>query len=312
MTPCRLCGNKDFTRITNKLRFDNTADVMQCTSCDLIFLDQDTFDFPEDFYETEYHQTYLTHVDPDILDPQKYYEKMKKASAPWINRVRDMLQGHEHVLDVGCSTGQLITGIQDKAAAVYGHELSKKEVEFCKTVLKIDVDDQPLEDRFEEESMDLITLIFVFEHIGDPVPFLEELKSYLKPHGKLVIVVPNIKDALVSLYDIPEFREFYYCIEHLFYYDQVTLGKMLAKAGFKSEIELVQEYPVTNHLNWIYRKKPSETLAARAYMPPVDLANKAIGDPLRDFWEQTNIAYHKMLLENGHSDRLWCIAEKSS
>ncbi len=312
MKTCPLCSSSDVTLLTNEVRFGNTADIMRCGGCSLVYLDQASVSFPKDFYEHQYHQTYLTHVDPDILDPQKYYEKMQKVSAPWIERVRNMLQGHEHVLDVGCSTGHLITGIQDKAHKVYGHELSRKEVEFCKNVLKIDVDSIPLAERFEKESMDIITLIFVFEHIGDPIPFLEELKSYLKPDGKLVIVVPNIMDALVSLYDIEEFKKFYYCIEHLYYYAPQTLLQTLEKAGFTGEAHAVQEYPLTNHLNWIYRKKPSETLAARADMPNIGLLDARMESVLGDFWEGVNRDYHDRLLQGGFSDRIWCVAEKKA
>lgn len=312
MRMCPLCESADVSCLTNKVRFGKTADIMRCGSCSLVYLDQDSVCFPKDFYEHEYHQTYLTHVDPDILNPQKYYEKMRKASALWIERVRGLLQGQEYVLDVGCSTGHLITGIQDKAYEVYGHELSRKEVDFCKNVLKIDVDSIPLAERFEKESMDIITLIFVLEHIGDPIPFLEELKLYLKPHGKLVIVVPNIKDALVSLYDIEEFRKFYYCIEHLYYYSPQTLMKTLEKAGFSGEAQAVQEYPLINHLNWIYRKEPSETLAARADMPHIELLDERMGWVLGGFWDDVNRDYHERLLRGGFSDRIWCIAEKKS
>lgn len=310
MSICPLCSGADTLCLTSDVRFGNKANIMRCGTCNMVYLDQNSVSFPKDFYEHQYHQTYLTHVDPDILDPQKYYEKMKKVSAPWIERVRGMLQGHEQVLDVGCSTGHFITGIQDRAHKVYGHELSRKEVDFCKNTLGLDVDNIPLDVRFKKESMDVITLIFVLEHIGEPIPFLEELKSYLKPGGKLVIVVPNIMDALVSLYDIEAFRKFYYCIEHLFYYSPQTLLRTLEMAGFSGNAQAVQEYPLTNHLNWIYREKPSETLAARADMPNIGLLDDRMLSVLGDFWESINRDYHDHLLRNGYSDRVWCVAEK--
>ncbi len=309
MSICQLCNSSDLSLYTEKLRFGNTAKVMRCNNCGIVFLDQNSFKFPADFYESQYHQTYLTHIDSDILDPQKYYEKMKKVSAPWIKKVGDMLTGKERVLDIGCSTGHLITGIQDKASEVYGHELSKKEVDFCKNTLKINVDDKPLKDRFEKESFDIITMIFVFEHIGNPVPFLEEIKSYLKLNGKLIILVPNIFDPLISLYDIKPVREFYFCIEHLFYYSPETLSKMVRKAGLKAKVDRIQEYPITNHLNWIYHGKPRETLSARSNIPPTDFLNENLKPEFENFWKETNRNYQERLLKLGYSDRIWCIAE---
>lgn len=310
MQTCKLCNSTSLSLYADKLRFGHKASVMKCNQCHLVFLDQSSFDFPKDFYESQYHQTYLTHIDPEILDPQKYYEKMQKASALWINRVRDMLTGKERVLDVGCSTGHLITGIQDKALEVFGHELSKKEVDFCKNILKINVDDIPLSERFEKESFDMITMMFVFEHIGDPVPFLEELKLYLKPKGKLVILVPNILDPLISLYDLDPIKEFYFCIEHLYYYSPDTLLAMLDQAGFSGNVDSVQEYPITNHLNWIYHGKPREAIAARLNMPPVNIFDKMAEPELEQFWDKTDKNYREILNKLGYSDRIWCVAEK--
>jgi SAM-dependent methyltransferase len=149
-------------------------------------------------------------------------------------------------------------------------------------------------------------LMFVLEHIGEPVPFLTQLKRFLKPGGKFIIVVPNVNDALVQFYDIPVFRQFYFCIEHLFYYSPKTIGDLFAKTGLSGSIEPVQEYPVTNHLNWAYRQKPAETLAARRIVPDVPLLDAAQIPGLEKFWEQVNAAYRDYLLGQGFGDRVWC------
>jgi SAM-dependent methyltransferase len=306
---CPLCGSSDTELLTNRLRFGRVADVRRCHSCSLVFLDQSSFQFPAGFYEAEYHQTYLTHVDPDMLDPARHFEKMRSATRPWIERVRDMLSGGEAVLDVGCSTGHLLDGIRDRAAKLCGHELSRKEVAFCRDVLRLDVADVPLEERFEAETFDLITLIFVLEHIGDPVVFLANLKRYLKPGGRLVIVVPNVLDPLLAFYRIPQFAEFYYCIEHLFYYSPRTLGRVLEQAGFAGTPEAVQEYPITNHLNWAYRQRPAETLAARRLVPDVELADEKMMGDWEAFWKGVDVQYGQFMMQAGYSDRVWCIAK---
>ena len=70
---CPLCGGQNLKLITNNVRFNNKADVQQCEKCSLTFLDQNSFHFPKDFYEKEYHQTYLTHVEPDALNSDVYF-----------------------------------------------------------------------------------------------------------------------------------------------------------------------------------------------------------------------------------------------
>ena len=288
------------------------ADVYQCSQCKLVFLDQESFSYPDDFYQNQYHQTYLTHIDPDMLDPEKHFSKMQKATAMWIDRVRGLLTGNEVLLDVGCSTGHLLAGVRDHTRSVYGQELNRKEIDFCQNKLGLEVSDAPLTERFEENSLDVITLIFVLEHIGNPVQFLADLHRCLKPGGKLIIVVPNVMDPLLSLYDIPQFGEFYYCIEHLFYYSPDTLKILLDRTGFDGEPIGVQEYPVSNHLNWAYRQQPSETLNARRMGPDLSLQDDEVTTEWEALWENVDGLYRKFLAGAGYYDRVWCVARKSA
>ena len=307
---CPLCGANDVKLLTSRVRFDREADVCRCGGCSLVYLDQDSFVFPEDFYEADYHQTYITHVEPDAFDPQAYYDKMIKATAKWAEMLKPMFRGDEKVLDVGCSTGHLMTAIKDHVGSVHGHDLNVKEVEFCRNTLGLDVDRIPLDERFAEGTFDYITMIFVLEHIAEPVEFLRYIGKFLKPGGKLVILVPNIMDPLVNFYDIPEFRAFYYCIEHVFYYSEKTIGQLFEKAGFAGEVRTLQEYPLANHLNWAYMRKPSDTLAARSGLPNVELNADAPAEEWKALWARFNEIYREFLAGQGYGDRLWCVVSK--
>lgn len=309
---CPLCASCKLNLLSNNVRFDKQADVYKCQDCELTFLDHNSFKFSEDFYKGEYHQTYITHVEPDAFDPRKYYEKMKKANKIWADKFRKLLTGQEIVLDIGCSTGHFMEMVKDATKKIYGSELNRKEIEFCCSVLGLDVSDEPLAERFKEGTFDYVTMIYVLEHIAEPKEFLKSVKKVLKPNGKLVVLVPNIQDALVNMYDIPEFRSFYYCIEHLFYYSPKTIKRLFDDVGLKGEIELIQEYPITNHLNWAYRRAPSDTLASRRGIPDVALRETVSLDAWSKLWEKFNQQYHSFLKENGYGDRIWCVvgAEK--
>lgn len=303
---CPLCSSKETSLISNKVRFDNKADVLRCEKCSLVFLDQNSFQLPSDFYENEYHQTYLTHIEPALLDPHDYFEKMLISNKLWIRKINSMLTGEEVILDFGCSTGHLIKAIQSKAKKVYGHELNRKEVEFCRNIKGLDVDSEPLHNRFSLGMFDYITMIFVLEHIAEPITLLSYLKNFLKPTGKLLILVPNAQDALLKFYDIPEFKHFYYCIEHLFYYTPNTIKEVFKQAGLKGNIDTIQEYPITNHLNWGYRQKPADTLASRRSIPDIPLACADMDYKWEEFWLSINQQYKQFLQKNNYGDRIWC------
>jgi len=304
---CYLCGSDDLHLILDEVRFEKKADVYKCHSCSLTFLDQKSFDFPENFYEREYHQTYITHVEPDAFDPQAYYEKMKKTTMIWAGKFNEMLTGQETVLDFGCSTGHFIESVKDRTKHIFGYDLNQKEVDFCKNVLNLEVSDSPIEERFKPSTFDYITMIYVLEHIASPEEFLTSLKEYLKPGGKFIILVPNAQDALINFYNIPEFKKFYYCIEHLFYYTPETIKQLFEKAGLDSEINVIQEYPVTNHLNWGYTHKPSDTLMSRQGVPDISLINESQVEGWAELWSEFNRLYQGFLKKNRFGDRIWCV-----
>jgi SAM-dependent methyltransferase len=85
--------------------------------------------------------------------------------------------------------------------------------------------------QFPPESLDLVTLWQVLEHIGEPRPLLRRCREILRPGGLLVASVPNI-DGLSSRLtgerwwglDIPR---------HLVHYAPSTLRQGLEQAGFR-------------------------------------------------------------------------------
>lgn len=309
---CPLCNSTNTSILQDRVRFGYKACVMHCDKCSLTYLAQNSFKFPEDFYETQYHQTYLTHIEPDALDAEKYFNKMLKVSKPWSDKLKKMLKGDESILDVGCSTGHFMFNLKESVREIYGSELSKKEVEFCRAALGLDVSAEPLEMRFPQKRFDYITLIFVLEHIANPVYFLKYLKSFLKPDGRIIIVVPNINDPLMSLYDLKKFSEFYFCIEHLFYYSPDTISMVFENAGLKGHIEIIQEYPLTNHLNWNFFMKPSDSLKSRSYIPDIPLKSGKHEKDWDLFWDATNTLYKEFLIKNRLGDRIWCAVGESN
>jgi 2-polyprenyl-3-methyl-5-hydroxy-6-metoxy-1,4-benzoquinol methylase len=309
---CPICSSNEHILITDRVRFGKKADVLKCRECSLIYLDQNSFSLPADFYEGEYHQTYLTHVEPSSLDPRAYYEKMLSATKPWADRINGLLTGKEVVLDFGCSTGHLMTLIKDKAKEVFGFEINKKEIEFCREALDLDVSGESLRACYGDETFDYITMIFVLEHIAQPVDLLISLKKYLKPDGKFIILVPNINDPLLNFYDIPEFTSFYYCVEHLFYYSPLTIKKFFDLTDLSGKIETIQEYPITNHLNWGYRRKPTDVIASRRSIPDIPLKGLDTIREWEKFWRDTDLRYKSFLQRQGFGDRIWCVVGKGS
>ena len=190
--------------------------------------------------------------------------------------------------------------------------MSEKEIRFCKKELNLDVDSIPLHKRFKEKSFDFITMIFVLEHMADPINFLNYLKKFLKPRGKFIILVPNVNDALLNFYNIPDFKHFYYCIEHLFYYSPQTIRNLFNKTELNGSLEVIQEYPITNHINWGFKKKPSDVQKSREGIPDILLLDTKFKNEWENLWKNFSNSYKDFLIKNNFGDRIWCEVSKNN
>jgi hypothetical protein len=64
---------------------------------------------------------------------------------------------------------------------------------------------------------------------------------------------------------------------------------------------------LTNHLNWGYRRKPSDTLASRSGLPDITLKESAHSQEWKQLWDGFNMLYKEFLKKNGYGDRLWAV-----
>jgi SAM-dependent methyltransferase len=77
-------------------------------------------------------------------------------------------------------------------------------------------------------SVDIVTLGHVFEHLQDPLRVLDTLKELLVPGGLLLIEVPDLEDPQIQM--VPYWTPF-----HHSYFTAPTLGYMMEVAGYQQQ-----------------------------------------------------------------------------
>ena len=101
------------------------------------------------------------------------------------------------LLDVGCSTGLTLGYIAQKFKNSIGYDIDNKAIEVARKRFKKmglrtkfilgDGNKIPLKDN----SVDIVTMLEVFEHINQPLALLSEVDRVLKPDGILHITTAN-------------------------------------------------------------------------------------------------------------------------
>jgi SAM-dependent methyltransferase len=249
---CDLCGGSRCEVVTDKLRYEADRKIYRCTDCGLQFLYPKMDPEKErEFYEKEYGNIFSNEKG---TTPEQLFENRLPDARLYRDWVKEFLGSSDACIEVGCASGYFLATIQEHVGSVAGIETHHLLKAFCQ---KNGIEMFENLVNVPDGQYDKVFLFFVLEHIGDPIPFLDQMNRVLKPGGMIFIVVPNIDDALLSLYDIPSFRAFYYTPAHQFYYSKKTLGDLLCKAGFcEFEIRPIQRYDISNHMHWMMYGKP--------------------------------------------------------
>lgn len=201
-------------------------------------MDNPKFEIQDNQYEFPYH--YLAFMDNETPQIKRtlgwgfeYLSYMNEV----IEEIKQL--EYKNILDVGCGDGYLLNHLETDAEKL-GIDLSQKAIMFANAFAK----DAKFEikDLFTlEESIDLISLIEVLEHIPNDFvePFMTKVLSLIKKDGHFIISVPTTVIPLNK--------------KHYRHYDEKLLSEHIEKFG---DVELVKERRV-------YKMTPSLKLVMR-------------------------------------------------
>lgn len=138
------------------------------------------------------------------------------------------------LLDVGCGSGEFLSIMLQAGWRVIGIDQDAQAAEFARRQFGIPVHLGTIErGTIAEESVDVLTMRHVIEHLPHPDTTLGACWRALKTGGRLVVLTPNV-DSLGHRF----FRQ--YCVSldpprHLYLFSLKTLQNMVEQAGFRVE-----------------------------------------------------------------------------
>ncbi|MDP9331628.1 MAG: class I SAM-dependent methyltransferase [Actinomycetota bacterium] len=189
---------------------------------------------------------------------QRFESDLPEAVAR-VGRMTSVLTDTVRLLEVGSGSGAFLASVAPFVEMIRGVEPDVEMRRFIERELGIDVH-ASVEDAIATQGtgvFDLVVGFHVLEHVPRPVEFLQTLGRLIHPRrGRIIVEVPNVDDALVSVYQIPAYRTFYYQIAHLHYFSALTLARTLELAGFSAAIQPIQRYDISNHTHWLRTGQP--------------------------------------------------------
>jgi len=142
------------------------------------------------FYQTDYYGTAEKKFNP-VIEKWTIWSNNRLARKI-ISKYESSRENNEKlkVPDIGCGRANLLKAFNRFGCDCYGIERenfpSDAETKNL-TIYKQDLIDAP----FEKDSLDIVVIWHVLEHLINPAITLQRVKEILKPDGFLVVAVPN-------------------------------------------------------------------------------------------------------------------------
>lgn len=159
----------------------------------------------------------------------------------------------KRLADFGCGSGDFLKLVQPHCNEVIGIELQQNYVDELNA---LGVACTNSLDAIRDDSLDVIVSFHVIEHLPNPLETLLELKQKVVSGGHILIEVPHAYDFLLSTVKSDEFKQFTLWSQHLVLHTRESLRRTLEFVGLEGiQIEGIQRYPLSNHLNWLVNGK---------------------------------------------------------
>jgi len=225
--PCALCGATETRRLYTKFGYG----IERCRRCGLVYANPRA---PEARILERYNRDYFWNeylpaagapegrIDFDFIDGR---------NRPMLEFARRHAPGGRRMLEVGTGAGLFLKAAERAGWEVAGVELSSDAAAFARERLGLDVREERAEAMtFEPGSFDVAVMSEVIEHLFDPRTVLDAIHRALKPGGVVLMTTPNF--AAVSRHALGVGWAVLNPLEHMYYFTDATLGRMLEASAF--------------------------------------------------------------------------------
>jgi 2-polyprenyl-3-methyl-5-hydroxy-6-metoxy-1,4-benzoquinol methylase len=291
---CPLCASETIKKIAEKLRRGDGS-VAYCATCEHGFLVKNQSIDAKQYYGELYRQEYSHNAEAAATDAREIYTVYKEYQQERLAHIYPFLNSNTRLLEIGASSGQFLVHVKDKVSEINAIELDKACCAFLVNEHGFEADSEFLENsRFAGSTYDIVCAFQVIEHVEHPVAFLKTLKRATKKGGAIYIEAPNLSDPLLSIWDVPTYRQFFYHSAHLHYFTEASLTKVAIVAGFRPdqiELNFTQDYNILNHLHWVMNNGPQANCMVGLSEISLRGPNKEISGWLSEEMKELNLKY---------------------
>jgi SAM-dependent methyltransferase len=227
--PCNYCEVDDATVVFGP-GVAQINQIVRCNRCGLMYASPRAKE-PDHIEIAKYDPNF------DVLPPGNTREIKERI------QVRDYDQTRSHLnqlyprrgklLEIGSSLGYLLDAFRKDGWDVLGLEPFYQCCRYARERLGLEVINGILETAdLPDESLDVVLLNHVIEHVDDPLRTLRGINRVLKPGGHFVLETPRYDTMMFKLLGRRE--RSINCKGHIYFFTTETLKNLYEAAGFET------------------------------------------------------------------------------
>lgn len=231
---CPACSSPDILPVLEVKDFTVSHErfsIFQCKDCSLRF----TQDVPDSTDMGRYYQSveYISHSNTAKGVVNMLYHQVRKFT---IRHKKKMVLSNSNfksgvLLDMGAGTGVFAAAMKKAGWKVIGLEPDTTAKKNALETYQLKLEDPSLLFSLEENSIDVVTMWHVLEHVHTLQQYLQQIKKITKKGGLILVAVPNYTshDAgkygpFWAAYDVPR---------HLYHFSPLAMEQLLHLHGLK-------------------------------------------------------------------------------
>lgn len=226
LSACPVCSDSNFSAYLSckdHTVSHETFQLQKCSRCGFVM----TNPRPRDNDLPKYYQSeeYISHSDKSTNLVGKIYKVARTFTLKWKYELvqKHSLQKPSSILDYGCGTGAFLLECKKHGMKTTGVEPSST----ARAQANEKTGDQVASDILEvNDTVDVISLWHVLEHVSNLNETVVRLKNHLKENGTMFIAVPNLQSHDAKKYG--EYWAGYDVPRHLSHFSKNAMQKLLA------------------------------------------------------------------------------------
>ena len=228
------CGNRSLVAFSQ--------DYWRCPDCETLvarqFPDSDPSiirDDATDLYGASYFERHLAEDYGLPGFAERVRSDLPERCLFWLQALLRFKTPPATLLELGCFHGGFVALARLAGYSATGLDLSPRTCAKARELFGIEVMEGPIENQsISPQSLDIIALFDVLEHLADPLRTLAKCKQCLSPDGLILVQTPQHQEG--TCFDSYRRREDPFLVhlkpkEHLYIFSKTSVTRLFSKAG---------------------------------------------------------------------------------